>query len=160
MKKVLIVLGIAGAATGIFLYYKKQVELLQQFTYKIIGIAFPKIGLQESICRLTIRIFSDSAIQAEVSDMNLDVYIEGVLVGNIRETKPIIVPSKGYSDIGLSVAFSPLEIGRNAIDLITDFATKRDALIDVKGFMKVKSGFIKTSVPFEYQTTFKEQFSS
>jgi LEA14-like dessication related protein len=160
MKKAIIILGIAGAATGIYLYYKKQVSLLMDFTYDIIGYGVEKVGMAESIIKLTIRVHSASKLSATVSDMNLDVYMEGVKLGNVKEVKPIVIPAMGYSDVELKVAFSPLQIGQNAVDLVRNYTSKMDAQIRVAGYMKVKAAFINTSVPFEYTTTVKEQLAS
>jgi LEA14-like dessication related protein len=160
MKKAIILLGVAGAATGIYLYYKKQVDLLMDFTYEIIGYGVETASLTQAVIKITIRVHSASKLSATVSDMNLDVYMEGVKLGNVQDVKPIVIPAMGYSDAEVKVAFSPLQIGQNAVDLIRNYTAKQDAQIRVAGYMKVKAAFINTSVPFEYTTTVKEQLAS
>lgn len=156
MKKALIFVGIAGTVTAIALYYKKQMELLQNFTYKIIGFGVDHFKMDDALINLTIRVFSQSTLQAEVSDMNLDVFIGDVKVATVSDTNPMIVPAKGYSDVKIKVAFNPKQIGQNAVDLIAGFVSKRDERITMNGYMKIKSSIVKTSIPFTYTTTIKE----
>jgi LEA14-like dessication related protein len=88
------------------------------------------------------------------------VYINDIKVSTLRDVAPIIIPAMGYSDIAIKVAFSPLSIGQNAVDLILGSMATKDALIRLNGYAKVKTAFIKTSVPVTYATTLKEYLKS
>jgi LEA14-like dessication related protein len=157
MKKALLFLGIAGAGAGIYFYYKQQIDDLMNFTYEIIGYGIDKLTLADATIRLTIRVHSTSKLSATITNLNLDVYMDDVKLGNVQEVNPIIIPAMGYSDVEVKVNFSPVQIGQNAINLIQNYAQKNDSVIRTAGYMKVKAGFVSTSVPFEYTTTIKEQ---
>lgn len=159
MKKILIFGTIAGAVTGIVIYYRKQVELLQDFDYKIIGGRIEKLKEDDAVIYVKYRVFNKSKLQAIITDLNLDVLIDNTKVANIEEAKDLVVPAKGYSDIEIKIAFSPKQIGQNILNLAIGFVSKMDSNIRLNGYMKLKAGFIKTSVPFYYNTTFKELLS-
>lgn len=159
MKKLLIFGGIAGAVAGIVIYYKKQVALLEDFDYKVIGGRIDHIKEDDAVIYIKFRVFNKSKLQAIITNLNLDVLIDGTKVANVEEVKDILVPAKGYSDVEIKVAFNPKQIGQNILNLALGFLSKMDSNIRLDGYMTVKAGFIKTSVPFYYNTTAKELFS-
>lgn len=162
MKKALIFIGIAGAVTGIVIYYKKQVALLEDFAYKIIGIRFdklPKTDAEDFIFYVKYRVWNKSKLQATITDMNLDVLMDNTRIANVEEEKDILVPANGYSDVEIKVIVNPKEIKTNVLNLAIGFAGQMNSTIRLNGYLKLKAGFIKTSVPFSYSTTLKEIFS-
>jgi LEA14-like dessication related protein len=159
MKKALIFVGIAGAVTGIVFYYKKQIAMLEDFDYKIIGFKVDHVKEEDALIYITFRVFNKSKLQAVITDLNLDVLLDQVKIASIEEARQILVPANGYSDVEIKVAFSPKNIGQNIVNLAIGFAGKMDTFIQLNGYMKLKAGFIKTSVPFSYNTSVKEMFS-
>lgn len=145
---------------GAIYYYSKQVNLLTNFTYKLTGIRIDALSLTKSAIDLSVRIFSPSTIEAKITNLDLDVFIDNVKVGHVSELAPIIVPAKAYSDINLKVEFNPLELGSNAVNLLGNYYQHQDSIILMTGFATVKSAFIQTTVPFHYASTIKEMLSS
>lgn len=156
MKKVLIIsLTVAVIGGGIYYYYK-QVTLLTNLDYKLIGFHVESLSLTQSVVDLDMRIWSKSTIEATIKNLDLNVFIDGVKLGNVTEISTIVIPAKGYSDVKLKVILSPLQIGENVLNLFNNYSSNKDSKILMTGFAKVKSSFIETTVPFTYQTTIKE----
>lgn len=160
MKKFIIGSAIVLVIGGAIYYYYRQANLLTNLTYKLIGFHFESLSLTNSVIDLELRIWSQSTIEATIKNLDLQVFIDGVKLGNINELTPIVVPAKGYSDIGLKVSFSPLTIGQNALNLLSNYQTNKDSKILMTGFATVKSSFIETTVPFTYETTIREILAS
>lgn len=156
MKKILITGAILAAGVGVFAYYKKQAGILTNMKYDVAGAKFISFDGKQLIIALTLRIESESRIEAELTGVNLDVLIEGETWGNITELSPIIIPAKGYSLIELQVTIYAKDIRNNVVNLAGKILQKKDASVVINGYAKVKSGWIKTTVPFTYETTLKE----
>lgn len=156
MKKVLIggaILAVLGAG---YLYYKNQINLLSDMKYTPIGYRFESIGLDKTVLNVDVKIESKSRIEALVEKLDLMVYIDNVNVGRVQDEKPLLIPAKGYSIAHLKVEFSPKQIGQNIISLASDFYKSRDLSIRIDGKAKVKTSFIRTTMPISYATTLKE----
>jgi hypothetical protein len=81
--------------------------------------------------------------------------VNGVRVGNINEVKDIrILPLKS-SNVTFNFSFSPALIGKNVAEILTATLGVKDIILDIKGFLKVRSAFIGVTVPFEYQNNLK-----
>lgn len=157
MKKIIIISSIVlVVGGGIYYFYKRQIELLKELTYKPMGLQLVKLDMDESIINLKLRITSTSTIEAMVDELNLDFYLNGIKLANIVENRTIVIPARGYSDVDLKIAFSPQAIKENVVSLGSYFIQKKDALIRLNGYAKVKSAFMSLRLPFEYETTLKE----
>lgn len=160
MKKALIIGSVVLLLAGGIYYYSKQINLLSNFTYKLTGIHLGAISMTKSAVDLFVRIYSPSTIEAKITNLDLDIFIDNIKVGHITDLAPIIVPAKAYSDISLKVEFNPLELGSNAINLLGNYYQHQDSIILMTGFATVKSAFIQTTVPFHYETTIKAMLST
>lgn len=157
MKKTLLFIGGIGAlGYALYKYFKIQTDLLKNFEYKIVGIKIKKITKTELPFDLKIRFISKSSIDAKVSRIYLDVFVEGSNVGYVSENKEFLIPSNGSSDIDLAFSFNPQVILKNLSNIILSGLGKKDLAFGLKGFANVKSGFISTTIPIDYQTTIKD----
>ena len=87
--------------------------------------------------------------------MYIDLLLNGIKVGNINEAKNILIKPNTFSDVTFRFSFNPKLILGNIINLLSISAGSKDVLIDAQGYVKVKSGFIETVVPFEYHNNLK-----
>jgi LEA14-like dessication related protein len=154
----LFVVGIG--AIGVYYYYNQQVAALRNLTYKLIGFSIGDLSQPIVQANLIFRIYSSSTIDAQVNGLNLDVYINGARLGNIQNTTSFIIPANGYSDVPLTVTFSPAVLASDAVSVLTTYLTSSDMLIALNGYVSVKSAFLNVSVPVNYSTTLKEVLSS
>jgi len=153
-------LGIAAVGVGAYLYIKKQVALLQDFQYKIIGLRVKKLSKDEISFDVKTRFYSKSAFEAKITKIYIDVFVEGVNAGYITENKELIIPAKGYSDIDLSFSFNPQVVLKNIVNIVLAGIGRKDLSLQFKGFASVKSGLIATTLKINYDTTLKNYLSS
>lgn len=158
MRKVYIglgVVGVLGLGYALFRYLKTQSLLLQDYTYKIVGVKIKKVSKNELTFDLVIRFFSKSDVEATVNNLYLDIFVEGTNVGFISETNSFVIPAKGNSDIPLEFSFNPQLVFKSALGLILTGVQKKDIAFGIKGKANIKSGFISTTIPIEYNSTVK-----
>lgn len=156
MKKGLIWgVGIAAVGVGAYLYFKRQIALLQDFKYKIVGLRIKKLTKEEISFDLKTRFYSKASIEAKITKIYIDVFVEGVNAGYITENKEFIIPAKGYSDIDLSFSFNPQVVIKNIVNIVLAGIGKKDLSIEFKGFASIKSGLIATTLKIDYKTTLK-----
>jgi LEA14-like dessication related protein len=161
MKKVLLYgTGIGVIGFALYKYFMKQKQLLLDYSWEIAGIKVTKATPTEVIIVFSMKFISKADIEAKVNSVYLDVYLDGKSVGYVTEQKPFILPAKGHSFIDLNITFNPKLIFQNVIDFTLGILQKKDINIELKGYADIQSSFIKTTLPLEYKTTFKEYFSN
>lgn len=146
-------LGIIGYA--LYRYYKIQAKFLEDITYKVLGVRVAKISASAITLDITARIYNASNVEAVVKEMYLDLLVNDVKVGNVNEIKDIPILPQKSSDISFSITFNPQLIKKNVVDLITFTIAAKDMKYELKGYVKVKSGFLTTSLPFSYSNNLK-----
>lgn len=157
MKKVLIIGTITAILGGaVYLFYKKQIDQLSKLKYAFLKVSLGNLGATDTVLNLSLMVTSESTLEAEITDLNLEVFLNEKKVGSVSEIKPIILPAKGSSVVDLKISITPLQAGMDLLSAATSYLTKKDANIKINGYGKVKSAFIKTSVPFTYETTLKQ----
>lgn len=160
----------AGGGIG-YWYYNKQLQILKEsFKIKPIKIQLGRFSGDSAELLLALRIESQSNLDAEILDYSASIVIQGENIANISLdknqfadasfAKTNILPAKGYSDIHLIVSFDPQKIVGQGWSIIKGFANSRDLLIELRNSKgTIKTGFIKMSVPIDYQTTLMEILS-
>jgi LEA14-like dessication related protein len=155
IKGLLIVSGIGISAYALFTYYKKQVELVKNIDYKLVGLRIGQITKDIVSLDLTAEITNSSNLSATIKSMYLEVFFNGVLVGTVTDIEDLVVQPTGKSSISFQLKFSPSTIAGNVLHIITAGVGSKDVSIEYKGYVKVKSDFIAITVPYEYRTTLK-----
>lgn len=160
MKKIIIIGSIiAIIGGGLYFFYKKQVKELTALKYSFLKVSIGSLGTMNTELHITLMVTSSSTLEAEITDLNLDVFIGGKKVGAVSELKPIILPAKGSSVVDLKVSINPMQAGMDLVNVAASYFKEKNTSIKINGYGKVKSAFIKTSVPFIYETTLKEIIS-
>ena len=149
LKTISIIAGVGLIGYAIYRYYQKQVGFIKDITYQITGLKIREFSKSRVSLDISATIFNASNVEATVTQMYLDVFINGIRVGNVNEIKDINILPKKSSNIEFNFAFDPTLIAKNIVDLISLSVSTKDIVIDIKGYIKVKSGFLSTSVPFE-----------
>lgn len=151
----LILGGIGVIGYALYRYYMRQINFLKDITYQVVGLNVRSITANQISLDITTRIFNASNVEAVVKEMYLDFFINGVRVGNVNEVKDIVILPSKTTDVTFNFAFNPRLIGKNIIDILSQSVSSKDLIFDVKGYIRVKSSFITTSIPFEYQNNLK-----
>jgi LEA14-like dessication related protein len=159
MKKTLLYLAGFGLLGGaLYMYFKKQAELLLQYKVDIVGVKFGKITANSVDMIISVKFTSIADLEAKVNKMYLDVAVEGANVGYVTNDKTFIIPAKGFSYIDLNITFNPKLILGNVVDIALGLKKNKDINVDLNGFANVSSGLLSTTIPIKYHTTIKEYF--
>jgi hypothetical protein len=157
MRKALLIFGgLSLLGVGLYRYFKKQSDIIKDFTWKISGFSISKFSFTELSINITILFTSKADLEAKVNKLYLDVFVEGKNVGFISEEKSFIIPANGSTNIPLNISINPQAIFKNIFDVSLGVAKSKDLRFKLDGFANIKSGFISTTVPVLYETTVKE----
>lgn len=157
MKKALLILGGLGLlGFGVYKYFKTQASLLKDFTWKIVGFKIRKITLSELSLDVTFLFTSKADIEATISKLYLDLFLEDTNVGFLTEDKAFLIPAHGSANIPLFISINPQYVLKNLINVSLGIAKSKDISFRLKGYANIKSGFISTTLPIDYKTTIKE----
>lgn len=150
VKNILIIGGIVGVGYAIYRYFKKQIGLITNYDYKIIGVRIKKLTKNEVVFDIKTRFFNKSKIEATINKIYLNVLVEGYDVGYITENKPFIIPSEGSSDIDLQISANPQFVLKNALGILLGGVKRKDLKFTIDGYANIKSGFISTTLPVKF----------
>lgn len=158
LKALLVLSGLGVIGYALFRYYKKQIDFLKDFQYKIVGLKVVNVTADNVSLDITARIINNSNVEAVVKEMFLDFFINNVKVGNITEVKNIKVNANGFTDFSFRFSFNPKLVLGNLLNIVTLSVGLKDVIIDINGYVKVESGVVKATIPFEYQNNLKNYF--
>jgi LEA14-like dessication related protein len=146
-----IVGGISIIGYALYRYYLKQIDFVKDIQYQITGLNVLSIDSSRVSLEILSKIYNASNVEASVEQMFLEVKMNGIKVGEINEMKDIKIEPSKFTDISFVLNFNPRLLGQNILNLITLTIGAKDIVLDVTGFVKVKSGVIRASIPFKYQ---------
>lgn len=153
----IILIGLLGAAGVAVYYYERQITLLEQLTYEMVSFNVRgQITAQLMTLDFTVRLFSHSTIDAQVSAMYIDIYINGIKLGSVTNNQGFIIPAMGYSDAPLQVNISPALLASDLVGLLLGGLQTQNFTIGLVGYIQIKEAFLKISVPFTYNTTLQQ----
>ncbi len=157
MRKALLIFGgLSLLGVGLYRYFKKQSDIVKDFTWKVAGFGISKFSFTELSINISILFTSRADLEAKVNKLYLDVFVEGKNVGFISEERSFIIPARGSATIPLNISINPQAIFKNIFDVSLGVARSKDLRFKLDGFANIKSGFISTTVPVVYETTIKE----
>jgi LEA14-like dessication related protein len=153
-------------------YYTSQIELLKNsIVLTPVRVQLGSYTTEKADLLLTLRISNESNLDAEILDFSGSVILNGIKLADITlnkdqfidatTRKTNILPARGYSDIDLVVSFAPNKILGDAWTIIKQFANTKDIAIQLAdGQARIKTGFIKTTIPIPYYTTLQQILTS
>lgn len=155
LRPVLVLGGIGVIGYALYRYYVRQISFLKDITYQVVGLRIKSVSASQVSMDITTRIYNASNVEATVTEMYLDFLINGIKVGNVNEVQDIVILPSRTTDVTFNFAFNPRLIGKNILDLVSLSVQSKDMTFDVRGYVRVKSSFLKTTIPFEYQNNLK-----
>jgi LEA14-like dessication related protein len=156
LKKAIIIVSIVALlGTAAYFYYQKQATVLQdEAGYEITRISADKLDMDESIFGIQMKITNPSTLQARIVSLEIDVYLNKILISKINDNGSFVLPAKGFTFVDLHAVFSPNEIYGKTADILQLTVQLKDAVIDLKGKAKVLlGGFIPFTLPIQYSTS-------
>lgn len=161
MKKGLTALAIVGGISifgyALYRYFTKQIDLLKEFTWKVVDFSFDVADLKTIKGIIKFRFGSIADLELIVSRFYLDVFVNGDRVGYIEDSETFIIPANGYTDIPFSYTINPQLVLKNVVDIILSSTKLNDAIITFEGYAEVKSGFISATVPIKTNCSVKNR---
>jgi len=161
MKKGLTALAIVGGISlfgyALYRYFTKQIDLLSQFTWKVIDFSFDVADLTTIKGIIKFRFDSIADLELIVSRFYMDVFINGDRVGYIEDSQTFIIPAKGYTDIPLAYTINPQLVLKDVVDIILSSTKLNDAIVTFEGYAEVKSGFISATIPIKSNCSVKNR---
>lgn len=155
LKALFVVGGLGLIGYALYRYYLKQIDFLKDITYQVIGLRVLSISANQVSMDITTRIYNASNVEATVTEMYLDFLINGIKVGSVNEVRDILILPSQSTDVTFNFKFNPRIVGKNLLDIISLSVGSKDVVFDAKGFVKVKSSFLTTTIPFEYSNNLK-----
>ena len=156
VKALLAISGIGIISYAIYRYYQAQSAFLKDITYQVIGMKFVSITPDAISIDITSRVFNSSNVEVTVTEMYLDFSLNGTTVGNVTDAKEILILPQKSTDATIRLTFSPKLIAANIVSLVTLTIAAKDMAYKAKGYVRMKSSFIRATLPFEYDGTVKQ----
>jgi hypothetical protein len=151
LKKTLIGVGILGGlGTFVYAFYayaNRQAKLLEDFTWKLMGVNFDSYSLQAVKGKVEILFTSKSDVEVQIQKFVMTFYFNGAEVGYIEDTTPFIIPARGTAPINFSFTLNPQLVFGNVTNIINYALQKEDASVSLRGFASIKSGFVSATLP-------------
>jgi hypothetical protein len=150
LKTILLVSGVGVVGYFIYNYYRKQLGLLENYDYKIIGFKIKNVAKNNLFFDVKTRFFNKSKIEATIEKIFIKIIVEGNDVGFLTENKPFLIPSQGSSDIDLQIAINPQDIAKNILGILFGGVQRKDVKFTMDGYANIRSGFVRTTLPIKY----------
>jgi LEA14-like dessication related protein len=155
LKAILVFSGLGIIGYSLYRYYNKQITFLKDITYQIVGVKIVKIATDNISLDITNRIYNASNVEATVTEMYLDFYLNNVLIGNVNEAKDLVILPLKTTDVTYRFTFNPKLVIKNLVSVVTFAVSAKDMTFEARGYAKIKSGFVQTTIPFEYKNNLK-----
>ena len=155
LKPALIVSGLGVIGYALFRYYKKQIDFVKDIQYTISGLKIVNIAKEDVTLEIFLKVYNASNVEAKVTEIFLDVIMNGTKVGSINESTEFTVKPTQTTEVSYKFSFNPSLVIKNIVNILTLTVALKDVVIVADGYMMVKSGFLSTTVPFTYQNTLK-----
>lgn len=151
LKPILFLSGVGIIGYALYRYYIKQIDFLRNITYQIKSIRIRSITENAVSVDVSALIYNASNVEAVVKEMYLDVFINDIKVANVNEVKDIKILPTQSSVVDFNFTFNPRRVAQNLVSLLLSTATSKNAKLNMDGYVKVKSSFIATTIPFAYE---------
>ncbi len=122
---------------------------MKDFQWKILKFELKNITLQLVKGSVVIRFSSTSDLEFIIEEFILKVYINGQEAGYVNDITTSLIPANGYSDIPFEFSINPQYLLNDVSDILAYTLKQKDAIITLNGYVSVKSGFVKATVPIK-----------
>lgn len=150
--KVILIGSLIGLPLLAAAYYK---YILSNYDYSIAGVTPITIDGANSVIQVTINITSKIGISFTISDIYLDVYVEGVKVGNVQQVEGIVVPNYGNTQLVLNVNVDLTKLEGNIVSIVYGGLQGNGYNSTLVGYTHVKVGVM----PFTTNVAIQEAFT-
>lgn len=146
--KIIGVSALVLAAGGAFYYYRQQAELLKKYKIDVVDWKARNYTLAATDLEVTFKISSYGQIEAVLSQVALDVFINDQFMASVVQPGNQVIPAMGYNYLKVNVKVRNTQIVKQALDIIGG-SKNAPITIRIKGTVKVKTGWIGINIPVD-----------
>lgn len=135
-------------------YVMKQIQLLVNTEFDMVGTQVNKIGLKEINLTIWWKVVNKSDIGITLTNQIYDVYLDGKFVKKVGSSIPITIAPHADTRLPTYVVFTPQELVKVGIMNFANLMSKEGRLktiMEVKGRIDLKTDvFAVKNFPFDY----------
>jgi len=155
MRKLLFIFGLGSLVLGSYYYYRKQLKLLADISFKVVGVKI--VEYSPFKLQINTEITNNSEISFTISGYDIDVIVNGKEIGQVKNSSlnQKLEGFGGKSQINFFTTFNPQETGLLSGGLSSILSNVLDTLgdttIKLKGRVSVKRGlFVYSNYPIDF----------
>jgi len=154
----LVITGLLLGGYALYRFVLAQTNLLAQYSYKFVGLRVRKLSKELVSFEIDLEITNKSSVEALIKELFLKVYLDYTYVGNVTSPTSFIVSPNSTYKATLKFDFVPMALKTNIVNILFDASLQKDVPLEFKGYASIESGKIKSDLPINYSTTFREYF--
>jgi len=135
-------------------YIKRQAALLEKWDYSILGVRLMGVTKDFLDLQLEIEIKNPSAVSLTVSEFAMDVYLDGIKIGNTAKQGEYSIPKYGSNIFTFNVRAYYKQLGPALGVLISKIGQLNSVQVRLKGKLYVQTvPGVFAPVPFDITDT-------
>ena len=135
-------------------YIRRQAALLEKWDYNILGVRLMGVTKDFLDLQLEIEIKNPSAVSLTVSEFQMDVYLDGIKIGNTAKQGEYSIPKYGSNIFTFNVRAYYKQLGPALGVLISKIGKINEVKVRLKGKLYVQTvPGVFAPVPFDITDT-------
>jgi len=135
-------------------YIKRQTALLEKWDYNILAVRLMGVSKDYLDLQLELELKNPSAVSLTVSEFEMDVYLEGVKIGNTAKRGEYTIPKYGSNLLTFNVRTYYKQLGPALGMLISKIGNINEVKVRLKGKLYVQTvPGVFAPVPFDITDT-------
>lgn len=131
---------------GIYTFFKTEFGKLKNACFVLAGGVINNLALNHVNLSLFFKVTNISAIDMEISNVNLNIYINGLFVSNFKNPNKQQINPRASNTMQIDVDFKPADLLKAGVNNITALLEDQSKLvISLKGTITVGSGIVKVN---------------
>ena len=137
-----------------FKYIKRQAALLEKWDYNILGVRLMGISKDYLDLQIELELKNPSAVSLTVSEFEMDVYLDGIKIGNTAKRGQYTIPKYGSNLLTFNVRTYYKQLGPALGVLISKIGNINEVKVRLKGKLYVQTvPGVFAPVPFDITDT-------
>ena len=137
-----------------FKYIKRQAALLEKWDYSILGVRLMGVTKDYLDLQLELELKNPSAVSLTVSEFEMDVYLDGIKIGNTAKRGEYTIPKYGSNLLTFNVRAYYKQLGPALGVLISKIGKINEVKVRLKGKLYVQTvPGVFAPVPFDITDT-------
>ena len=135
-------------------YIRRQAALLEKWDYNILAVRLMGVSKDYLDLQLELELKNPSAVSLTVSDFEMDVYLDGIKIGNTAKRGQYTIPKYGSNLLTFNVRVYYKQLGPALGVLISKIGKINEVKVRLKGKLYVQTvPNVFAPVPFDITDT-------